>query len=72
MCRPKTASIDLTVDAGKSHCCLFFFHLAYFFDSFFVTKDENLNPSLLPFMLWENFELVLSKLDAATGEEKST
>lgn len=42
------------------------------FDSFFITKDENLNPSLLPFMLWENVEPALSKLDAATGEEDST
>lgn len=42
------------------------------FDSFLVTKDENLNPSLLPFMLWEDVEPALSKLDAATGEEKST
>lgn len=41
-------------------------------DSFLVTKDENLNPSLLPFTLCENIEPGLSKLDAATGEEKST
>lgn len=37
-----------------------------------VTKDENLNPSLLPFTLCENIEPGLSKLDAATGEEEST
>lgn len=44
----------------------------FHFDSFLVTKDENLNPFLLPFTLCENIEPGLSKLDADCGEEQST
>lgn len=73
MCRSKTISIYLNVDVGKKSLS-FFLPLGTLlsFDSFLVTKDDNLNPSLLPFILWENAESVLSKLAAATGEGKST
>lgn len=73
-CRPKTAIIDLNVVVGKKSLLSFFLPLGTLlsFDSFLVTKDDNLNPSLLPFILWENVESVLSKLNAATGEGKNS
>lgn len=66
MCRLKTASVDLNVDTGKSQCCglVGFFPLDTLlsFDSFLVTKNENLNPSPLPSVWWENAKPVHTKL----------
>lgn len=39
------------------------------FYSFLVMRDDNLIPSLLSFMMWENVKPVLSELRAATGDE---
>lgn len=68
MWRPKTASVGLNVDAGRSHCCVFFLFffssLWHTFGSFLVTKDGNVNPFLLPFIQWENAEPAFTRLAA--------